>query len=75
MWRSVWGKMISRGYRDPGDQAQTVTVTGEAPQVNTTNARLGGTIEEPESCSGRTYTGLLVLARVLGQARSYSECL
>jgi hypothetical protein len=28
----------------PGEQAQTVTVTGEAPQVTTTNAQLGGTI-------------------------------
>ena len=47
----------------PGDQTQTVTVTGEAPQVNTTNAQLGGTIENQAvsdlPVSGRTYTGLL----------------
>lgn len=47
----------------PGDQTQTVTVTGEAPQVNTTNAQLGGTIENQAVAdlpvSGRTYTGLL----------------
>ena len=29
----------------PGEQTQTITVTGEAPQVNMTNAQLGGTIE------------------------------
>src|ERR1700682_4039509 len=28
----------------PGDQAQTVTVTEEAPQIETTNATLGGTL-------------------------------
>ncbi len=47
----------------PGDQTQTVTVTGEAPQINTTNAQLGGTIENQAvsdlPVSGRTYTGLL----------------
>jgi Carboxypeptidase regulatory-like domain/TonB dependent receptor len=29
----------------PGDQTQTVTVTGEPPAINTTNAQLGGAIE------------------------------
>jgi hypothetical protein len=29
----------------PGEQTQTVTVSGEAPQVNTSNATLGGTLE------------------------------
>jgi len=29
----------------PGDQTQTVTVTGEPPAINTTNSQLGGTIE------------------------------
>lgn len=29
----------------PGSQAQTVTVTGEAPTMNTTNAQTGGTLE------------------------------
>ncbi len=29
----------------PGEQTQTVTVTGEAPLVNSTNATLGGTLE------------------------------
>ncbi len=28
----------------PGQQSQTVTVTGEAPQVTTTNAQLGGEV-------------------------------
>ena len=28
----------------PGQQAQTVTVTGEAPQISTTNAELGGEV-------------------------------
>ncbi|HVB56124.1 MAG TPA: carboxypeptidase-like regulatory domain-containing protein [Candidatus Acidoferrales bacterium] len=28
----------------PGEQSQTVTVTGEAPMVETTNATLGGTL-------------------------------
>ena len=47
----------------PGEQTQTVTVTGEPPQVNTTNAQLGGTIEnqavEDLPVSGRTFMGLL----------------
>jgi hypothetical protein len=47
----------------PGDQTQTITVTGEAPQINTTNAQLGGTIENEAvsdlPVSGRTFTGLL----------------
>ena len=29
----------------PGDQTQTVTVTGEPPAINTTNAQMGGAIE------------------------------
>ena len=29
----------------PGEQTQTVTVTGEIPQVNTTNAELQETIQ------------------------------
>jgi hypothetical protein len=29
----------------PGEQTQTVTVTAEAPAINTTNAELGGTIQ------------------------------
>jgi hypothetical protein len=48
---------------EPGEQSQTVTVTGEPPQVNTTNAQLGGTIENEAVAdlpvSGRTFTGLL----------------
>jgi len=28
----------------PGEQTQTITVTGEAPQITTTNAQMGGTI-------------------------------
>lgn len=47
----------------PGAQTQTVTITGEAPQINTTNAQLGATIENEAVAdlpvSGRTYTGLL----------------
>jgi hypothetical protein len=30
----------------PGEQAQTVTVTAEIPQVNTTNAETGGTMQD-----------------------------
>jgi hypothetical protein len=43
---------------EPGEQTQTVTVTGEPPQVNTTNAQLGGTIENQgsgESSGKRPY--------------------
>ncbi len=29
----------------PGEQTQTITVTGEAPTMNTTNAQTGGTLE------------------------------
>ena len=29
----------------PGEQTQTVTVTGEPPMINTTNAQLGGTLD------------------------------
>ena len=47
----------------PGEQTQTVTVTGAVPQVNTTNAQLGGTIENQEinelPINGRQYTHLL----------------
>lgn len=47
----------------PGEQTQTVTVTGEAPQVNTANAELGGSIENTQlselPINGRQYTHLL----------------
>ena len=36
----------------PGEQTQTVTVTGEAPQITTTNAQLGGEV------TGETLTDL-----------------
>ena len=46
---------------EPGEQTQTVTVTGEPPQVNTTNAQLGGTIDNQTvddlPISGRTFMG------------------
>src|SRR4029077_20816559 len=49
----------------PGEQTETVTVTGEAPAVETTNAELGGTIannvinEVP--LNGRNFVNLLEL--------------
>jgi outer membrane receptor protein involved in Fe transport len=49
----------------PGDQAQTVTVTEEAPLVETTNATLGGTLSNETinelPLNGRNYQNLLVL--------------
>jgi hypothetical protein len=49
----------------PGDQAQTVTVTEEAPQIETTNATLGGTLSNETindlPLNGRNYQNLLVL--------------
>jgi hypothetical protein len=47
----------------PGEQTQTVTVTGEPPQINTTNAQLGGTLENQTlnelPINGRQYTHLM----------------
>jgi len=47
----------------PGDQTQTVTVSGEPPPVNTTNAQLGGEIEASAATdlpvAGRTFIFLL----------------
>jgi len=49
---------------EPGEQTQTVTVTGEAPEINTSNATLGGTIENTIvnelPLNGRQYKNLLV---------------
>ena len=49
----------------PGEQSQTVTVTGEAPIVNTTNAELGGTIQNSVindlPLNGRNFENLLDL--------------
>lgn len=46
----------------PGEQTQLVTVTGEMPEVNTTNAQLGGTIEtqviQDLPVEGRTFLAL-----------------
>jgi len=48
-----------------GDQAQTVTVNEEAPQIETTNATLGGTLSNETinelPLNGRNYQNLLVL--------------
>jgi outer membrane receptor protein involved in Fe transport len=48
-----------------GDQTQTVTVTGEPPMVETTNATLGGTLSNETindlPMNGRSYQNLLVL--------------
>jgi hypothetical protein len=50
---------------EPGEQAQTVTVTEEAPLVETTNATLGGTLSNETinelPLNGRNYQNLLVL--------------
>jgi Carboxypeptidase regulatory-like domain/TonB dependent receptor len=47
----------------PGEQTQTVTVTGEPPELSTTNAQLGGTLENSTvvelPVNGRQYTQLL----------------
>ena len=47
----------------PGQQTQTVTVTGEQAEVNTTNAQLGGTITNETATdlpiAGRTFLYLL----------------
>jgi hypothetical protein len=47
----------------PGEQTQTVTVTGEAPMVNTTSATLGGTVENAAivdlPLNGRAFQKLL----------------
>src|SRR5579863_5519690 len=49
----------------PGDKAQTVTVTEEAPQIETTNATLGGTLSNEAindlPLNGRNYQNLLTL--------------
>jgi hypothetical protein len=49
----------------PGEQAQTVTVTEEAPLIETTNATLGGTLSNETinelPLNGRNYQNLLVL--------------
>lgn len=64
----------------PGDQTQTVTVTGEAPQINTTNAQLGGTIENqavadlPCKRTHLHWTAQLQ-AGACGQAGRHGECL
>src|SRR5665213_759794 len=48
-----------------GDQAQTVTVNEEAPQIETTNATLGGTLSNETinelPLNGRNYQNLFVL--------------
>lgn len=49
----------------PGAQAQTVTVTSEAPAVDTTDATLGGTVNNQQvndlPLNGRNYQRLLLL--------------
>src|SRR6202790_845410 len=49
----------------PGEQSQTVTVTGELPMVETTNATLGGTLSNQTindlPLNGRNYINLLTL--------------
>ena len=49
----------------PGDQAQTVVITEEAPQIETTNATLGGTLSNEAindlPLNGRNYQNLLTL--------------
>ena len=49
----------------PGEQSQTVTVTGEPPQVNTANAVLGGTLGpgtiQDLPLNGRNFMNLLSL--------------
>jgi hypothetical protein len=65
----------------PGEQTQTVTVTESLPMVNTTNAMLGGTVENQTMSdlplNGRNYENLLnfrpgVTTRPGGGSQSYS---
>jgi hypothetical protein len=50
---------------EPGQQTQTVTVTGEPPAINTTNAELGGTLQNEVindlPLNGRNFQNLLDL--------------
>ncbi len=50
----------------PGEQEQTVTVTEAVPLVETTNATLGGTLDNADivdmPLNGRNYQNLLVFA-------------
>jgi hypothetical protein len=47
----------------PGEQAQTVTVTAEIPQINTTNAETGGTMQDnllqALPINGGSYRGII----------------
>lgn len=47
----------------PGEQTQTITVTGEAPQIDTTNAQLGGELQNATLAelpvNGRQFTHML----------------
>jgi len=47
----------------PGEQTQTITVTGEAPAIDTTDTTLGGTIDQQELATlpmnGRNFKNLL----------------
>ncbi len=49
----------------PGEQSQTITVAGQAPLVETTNATLGGTLDNTTinelPLNGRNYQNLVVL--------------
>jgi outer membrane receptor protein involved in Fe transport len=49
----------------PGEQSQTITVTEELPQIETTNATLGGTLSNETindlPLNGRSYQNLLTL--------------
>jgi hypothetical protein len=49
----------------PGEQTQTVTVTGELPSIDTTDATLGGTVSNQEinalPLNGRNFLRLLTL--------------
>ena len=46
----------------PGEQTQTITVTGDLPMVDTTSAELGGTVENRDltdlPINGRSYAKL-----------------
>jgi len=49
----------------PGDQVQTITITESVPLVETTNATLGGTLNNTDindmPLNGRNYQSLLAL--------------
>ena len=59
-----------------GTSAQTVTVTAEAPQVNTTNGELGGLVNEQQMAelplNGRNYIDLSLMQAGVTEDKNFS---